>query len=122
MIAIASLNANLAHLIARRANWILPPDGHKDRPVVDRFVAAIDADIAAVREQIEARPALLAARQIEINANRHAIMTAAARANPESACYKCDGVGKIRAFSHIENGYCFACGGAGVRKMRRVAA
>lgn len=27
-------------------------------------------------------------------------------------CYKCDGTGYIRAFSHVEGGVCFACGGS----------
>jgi len=28
-------------------------------------------------------------------------------------CWKCDGSGHIHAFAHIDNGRCFACGGAG---------
>ena len=28
-------------------------------------------------------------------------------------CPKCDGKGKLRAFSHIANGDCFLCGGSG---------
>lgn len=28
-------------------------------------------------------------------------------------CYKCGGTGRIEAFTHIENGACFACGGSG---------
>lgn len=31
-----------------------------------------------------------------------------------AACPKCSGTGRIRAFSHIHNGTCFACSGSGV--------
>ena len=30
-----------------------------------------------------------------------------------ATCPKCDGHGRIRAFNHIANGLCFACGGVG---------
>lgn len=34
----------------------------------------------------------------------------------EAPCMKCDGDGFIKAFSHISNGRCFSCGGAGRRQ------
>lgn len=33
-------------------------------------------------------------------------------------CPKCDGVGIIDAFAHIDNGRCFECGGAGAVEYR----
>lgn len=51
-----------------------------------------------------------------------------------TTCSKCDGKGRINAFSHIENGSCFACKGTGTitrskstvtrhaRKLRQVDA
>ena len=32
-------------------------------------------------------------------------------------CYKCNGLGSLRAFAHIHNGKCFACGGTGRAKV-----
>lgn len=38
----------------------------------------------------------------------------------ESApCYKCDGAGRIDAFSHVLGGVCFACGGTGHKLTAR---
>ena len=34
-----------------------------------------------------------------------------------AACPKCIGTGHIRAFSHIDNGTCFACSGSGVASV-----
>jgi RecJ-like exonuclease len=36
-------------------------------------------------------------------------------------CYKCDGHGKIEAFSHIANGDCFMCGGLGHKMITQEA-
>ena len=32
-------------------------------------------------------------------------------------CYKCNGTGYIREFSHVQNGVCFACGGGNRRQQ-----
>lgn len=52
-------------------------------------------------------------------ANRLASQTPAARANPQFACTRCDGKGRIRGFEHRANGVCYACGGKGVWQPRR---
>jgi hypothetical protein len=70
------------------------------------------AEIAARRAAIETASAQAAAM-------RDASLTKAARANPSLQCQKCDGTGRIRAFSHIEDGSCFQCSGTGVRRPRR---
>jgi len=36
-------------------------------------------------------------------------------AKKKITCWKCDGSGKIRAYSHIANGECFACAGLGYK-------
>lgn len=56
-------------------------------------------------------------RAAKIEAHRTASLTPAAKANPAASCTRCDGKGRIRGFSHIEGGKCFACGGAGVRRL-----
>ena len=35
----------------------------------------------------------------------------------EAECYRCNGTGYIRHFSHVQNGQCFACGATGVVKV-----
>jgi DnaJ-class molecular chaperone len=68
---------------------------------------------------IEARIKKTEAARAEERASRERRLTPAARAMPALQCGKCDGSGKIRAFSHIENGSCFQCGGTGVIRSRR---
>lgn len=33
-------------------------------------------------------------------------------------CQRCNGKGNIKAFSHVEGGVCFSCGGAKVKQVR----
>lgn len=33
-------------------------------------------------------------------------------------CYRCDGRGKIQAYSHVMSGVCFKCGGSGRQKSK----
>ena len=82
-----------------------------------------DADLAGRvvdghAEELAKIAAKKAARAAKIEAQRTASLTTAAKANPSAACTRCDGKGRIRGFSHIEGGKCFACGGAGVRHLR----
>ncbi len=48
-----------------------------------------------------------------VNAPFHMRRNSRKRKNPTGPCGKCDGKGYIRAFSHIEGGRCFWCGGSG---------
>ena len=43
---------------------------------------------------------------------------AEAAADPAAQCTRCGGAGKLRGFSHVEGGTCFACHGRGVRRVR----
>jgi len=63
--------------------------------------------------------AKVAAVKARAEANRRTSQTPAARANPQIACTRCDGKGRIRGFEHRANGVCYACGGKGVWQPRR---
>lgn len=81
-----------------------------------------DADLAGRvvdghAEELAKRAAKIEARKAKIEAQRMASLTQAARTNPQFACTRCDGKGVVWGFSHIEGGRCFACNGAGVRRL-----
>jgi hypothetical protein len=84
-----------------------------------------DNELDFARKTIAHYAGMMAERQRKIDwANaqikelRQKRLTAAARANPERCCGKCDGAGRILAFSHIANGACFQCEGTGVLELR----
>lgn len=116
-----SLTARLAHAQNCRVQWTLPPSGDEGYDFVVRAIGNWDATIASLQAQIVAFEAGRVARAAAHEATRLASLTDAARANPAAECGKCGGRGRINAFSHVSRGTCFACGGAGVRRMRRAA-
>lgn len=65
-------------------------------------------------ERMAKNKAMRAAQRERNEAYRMRAMTPDARANPDFACTRCEGKGRIRGFSHVENGICFGCGGRGV--------
>lgn len=76
--------------------------------------------LAAVRHLPWASPKRFAvenaydcARSEAADAVRFAWAAAERDALDPDACGKCDGTGRISAFSHIHEGLCFACGGSG---------
>mgnify|MGYP003640866154 CR=1 FL=1 len=82
-----------------------------------------DADLAGRvvdghAESLAKIAATKADRAAKIEAHRTVGQTPAAKADPAASCTRCDGKGRIRGFNHIEGGKCFACGGAGVRRLR----
>lgn len=113
LIETAAANHGIAYdaLAAAVSSWdlvgLIGADADLAGRVVDGHAESL-AKIAATK----------AARAAKIEAQRTASLTAAAKANPAAACTRCDGKGRIRGFSHIEGGKCFACGGAGVRHLR----
>ena len=85
-------------------------------------------EIAFIGKMADHYAGQLAARRDRLEANRakaaqlrDARLTKAARANPDRQCGKCDGTGRINAFSHIAGGSCFQCQGTGVVRVRRCA-
>ncbi len=80
------------------------------------FAVKVAADTA---REIAQRQAEQAANKAKVAARRAAAQTPAAKANPAMACTRCDGKGTLRAFSHIESGKCYGCGGTGVFRARR---
>ena len=57
-------------------------------------------------------------RAKEEQARRESRRTPDAKRNPDLICGKCDGLGRINAFSHIEAGACFQCRGSGIIRPR----
>ena len=88
---------------------------HDEVAVVSRMRNCTLGHIADIKAAI----ADLEVRRAAAVATRKPTQTAAAIANPTATCTRCDGVGKIRGFSHVEGGACFACNGKGVRWGRR---
>jgi DnaJ-class molecular chaperone len=89
---------------------------HAGNPTVADLIRKIAAGYAETMAKAAARKAQIEARA---EAERLASQTPAARANPQIACTRCDGKGRIRGFEHRENGVCYACGGKGVWQPRR---
>lgn len=100
----AVLSASLA---AR--GWDFSPLDMGNPEMVD-FVAKVIASRATDLATAAAKKAAIAAAA---DATRNGRMTAAARANPNRICGKCDGAGKVWA-TWVANGVCFQCKGAGV--------
>lgn len=98
----------------KEGGWEFERLDHSD-PAHVAFATRVVTDYA---DRIAARIKARAERDAKLEANRTASQTAAAKANPSMACTRCDGKGRIRGFGHIEGGKCFACGGAGVRRLR----
>ena len=114
----ASHNIAADELAASLAEWDLNVEKlAKETPeaidYLTRTVNSYATRIADYHEKIAARRAAIDARK--------PVKTAAAKARPEAACYKCDGAGRINGFGHVSGGVCFACGGAGVRHARKAA-
>ena len=101
----------------KAAGWDMAAIGDRaGEAVVADLIRNVATGHAETMVKTAERKAQIAARA---EAQRLACLTPAARANPEIACTRCDGKGKVRGFSHIEGGVCFACGGKGVRRPRR---
>lgn len=79
------------------------------------FIARVTGEYASKYAALRAK---MIARQEAAKAQRLAGLTASARARPDLICGRCDGKGKVRGFSHVANGTCFACAGKGVRGRR----
>ena len=81
-------------------------------------ISFIRKAVANVAGQMTARRDRIEATRVQMAALRDRRLTKAARANPAAQCGKCDGGGRILAFSHISGGSCFQCGGSGVIRLR----
>lgn len=101
----------------KAAGWDMAAIGDRaGEPVVADLIRKVATGHAETMVKTAERKAQIAARA---EAQRLACMTVEAKANPQFACTRCDGKGKVRGFSHIERGVCFACNGRGVRISRR---
>jgi len=113
MIETAATAANInpadlsASLTAR--GWDFSPLDMGNAEMVE-FVSKVITSRATDLAAIAAKKAAIAAAA---DATRNARMTAAARANPNRICGKCDGAGKVWA-TWVANGVCFQCKGVGV--------
>ena len=101
----------------KAADWDLSAvESRIDEPMVSDLIRKIAAGYAETMAKAAARKAQIEARA---EANRLTSQTPAARANPQIACTRCDGKGRIRGFEHRANGVCYACGGKGVWQPRQ---
>jgi len=115
--AIATAHGIQAQMVVNalaEAGWDFSQLDRADPTHVD-FATRVVTDVA---QRVAAAISKRAERDAKIIAARESGMTHAAKLNPAASCTRCDGKGRIRGFSHVEGGRCFACGGAGVRRIR----
>lgn len=93
----------------------------------ERLIAATDAVHAEWADRLQAvahlsrytperrdvEQAYMEARITATDAVRQEVAREERRHLDPGACSKCDGAGRISAFSHVHEGVCFACNGTG---------